>query len=95
MISPSIVRKADRVTTKQVKNLGWLLRNWQMVTRFDAIPSPNPTDDIYLIAHLSDGRTYETGFASKTVMVNFLNRPIFAGLELSVDGKISIIGEED
>ena len=77
---------------KKVKNLGWLLRNWKLVRKFHVIKSSNPDDDAYLIAILRDGgRTYETGFASRKVLWEFLDRPVFRGAKLlwsEVDGTI-------
>lgn len=74
---PSIVRDGEAV--KVVKNLGWLIRNWQIVESFDAYPHPPAGDrslppDIYLVARLRDGRTYETGYSSVVVMQEWLQR---------------------
>lgn len=74
---PSIVRDGERV--KEVKNLGWLIRNWRIVESFDAYPHPPTSDrslppDIYLVARLRDGRTYETGYCCVGVMREWLQR---------------------
>lgn len=74
---PSIVR--DGAFHIKVKNLGWLIRNWKLVESFDAYPHPPLSDkslqpDLYLVARLRDGRTYETGYYSRSVMEDWLSR---------------------
>lgn len=71
-----------RGRAKPVKNLGWLLRNWKDVNRFEVTESPVPGWDALLIAYLNDGGRYESTFASKTVLKDFLHRPVFRGVTL-------------
>lgn len=78
------------VNGKQVKNLGWLLRNWQQVSGFTVSPHPEVSrgfqPDCVLIAHLKGGGEYQTGFSSAEILKRWLKRPVFKGL--SVDWKI-------
>lgn len=70
--------------TKQVKNLGWLLRNWQQVHE---ISFEFNTDDKYdgkLIVLLTNGGKYITGFACLAVCFDWLNRPVFKGQNFTV-----------
>lgn len=75
---------------KQVKNLGWLLRNWASVKEFRVYTEglSNPDDDAILTAETHDGRIYETGFASKNILWSFLHRPVFYGLTVIWDTKL-------
>lgn len=70
---------------KPVKNLGWLLRNWQKVERFVVEPyqGETPVCDAWLTAICRDGTTYRTPFASKEVLRDWLNRPVFRTLPLN------------
>lgn len=72
------------VNGKPVKNLGWLLRNWQLVKSFTVIPHPEVSQgsqpDAVLIAHLKGNGEYQTGFASREILKDWLNRPVFRGL---------------
>ncbi len=72
-----------------VKNLGWLRRNWQLVEEFDCYPHPpvrgnGMPPDFYLVARLRDGRTYETGFACLGVFHDLVNRSqVFKGVKIN------------
>ncbi len=72
-----------------VKNLGWLRRNWQLVEEFDCYPHPpvrgsGMPPDFYLVARLCDGRTYETGFACLSVFQDLVNRnQVFKGVKIN------------
>jgi hypothetical protein len=72
-------------TTKPVKNLGWLLRNWKLVDHF--VFNKNEADqynDGVLCAILKDGRKFLTLFASEAVLWDvFLRRPVFYGLSIT------------
>lgn len=68
---------------RQVKNLGWLLRNWRAVERLEWTGS---LDSGIFRAHLADGRTYETRYASFEVWKGFINRPVFRGRPVTVNG---------
>lgn len=77
-----------RANGKVVKNLGWILRNWKGVKEFRVYTTGlvNPSDAAILTAEMHDGRIYETGFADRGVLRNFLHRPVFYGLTLIWDG---------
>lgn len=68
---------------KAVKNLGWLLRHWSQVEwlGFNYSPDDRRMIDGQLVAKLRDGTTYLTDYASLSVCWNFLNRPVFKGVE--------------
>ena len=68
----------------EVKNLGWLLSNWQEVTAFHFDYRPEGMNDGRLIAVLKCGGTYATQYASLTVCFRWLNRPVFKGLPLTI-----------
>ena len=80
--------------TKTVKNLGWLLRNWQEVAHlsFDikAVPGQIVYDGVFT-ATLKDGGTYVTDYASLSVWLEFISRPVFFTLPADVrqDGKVN------
>jgi len=76
-------------TEKTVKNLGWLLRNWRQVESFSwydvhSLYYPETVSDGFLMARLDDGRVFHTSFASYTVFVHWLNRPVFRGLPVTM-----------
>lgn len=92
MISKSIVIDTNG-NKKEVKNLGYLLRNWKQVKYFQIISEHmlNPDNDAYLIAYMYNSKRYETGFASKTVLNSFLKRPVFYDLKAIVNGDVKVI----
>ena len=65
-----------------VKNLGWLIRNWQGIEYmgFNYYPDSKNMIDGELIAKFRNGTTYLTDYASLSVCWDWLNRPIFQGL---------------
>ena len=67
-----------------VKNLGYLLRNWQGLEYIGFNYYPQNMVDGQLVAHWQDGKTYLTDYASISVCWNFLNRPIFKGLKFNL-----------
>lgn len=88
-------------TTKPVKNLGWLLANWKLIHSFDLYPHPpadkgqQPVADLVLVARLREPGVftvasptdyYLTGYACLAVCLDFLNRPVFRGLEIRTHG---------
>lgn len=79
-------------TTKEVKNLGYLLRNWKVVDRFEAYSSDDKGYTT-LRAIMNDGRIYEVDFAAKNVLWNWLKRPVFLGVPLNWFGKEHIISK--
>jgi len=88
-----VYKDYHRENGKQVKNLGWLLRNWTSVKEFRVYTEglSNPYDDAILTAEMLDGRIYETGFASKDILWSFLHRPVFYGLPLIWDSALCTI----
>ena len=77
--------------TKQVKNLGWLLRNWQQVHKiWFELNSDDSKNDGKLIVLLHNGGKYETDFASLTVCFNWLNRPVFKRQNFTIYKKGSV-----
>ena len=76
---------------KKVKNLGWLLRNWKDVDRFKVIRGT--ASQARLVAYMRDGREFDTQFASKDVLWNFLKRPVFIGLHVNWFGQEHVISK--
>lgn len=76
---PSTISRNGKII--RVKNLGWLLRNWQQVESFAVWPHPELArgmkPDAILIATLKDGERYQTSFACATVLRDWLSRPVF------------------
>jgi len=68
-----------------VKNLGWLLKNWKEVKSFE-LHSKGLIDG-YMIAHLRDGGSYHSAWNSKSIMLDWIKRPVFYGLPYSLDGR--------
>lgn len=83
------VRVDARGRMKTVKNLGWLLKNAAQVERFIVLEGPGFPNEAYLVAQLRDGRRYETPFASKEVLRDWLHRPSFRGLPLEWFGQMT------
>lgn len=84
---------------KTVKNLGWLLRNWQNIARLEWVDwaggkglTTNHQNTYRLRyggvfrAYMRDGRTFATAYASFDVWKGFINRPVFRGLKVTVNG---------
>lgn len=70
---------------KDVKNLGWLIRNWKSVESFSISKSNEPgygATGAHMVAHLRSGGMYVTEWASKEVCRDWLRRPVFRGIEL-------------
>lgn len=96
--------------TFYVRNLGWLLRNWKLIERFEvrvhpkrALECPGLPPDAYLTAYGErvNGRTgkregffYQTDYASDHVLARFLDRPVFRGLPIDWYGERMAIGDE-
>jgi hypothetical protein len=76
---------------RAVKNLGWLLRNWKAVERFEIRPPPKGTEfshgDALMIAHLHDGERYEILWASREVLKDWIHRPVFRGIDVDWFGE--------
>jgi hypothetical protein len=91
----SIVNRNGRVT--RVKNLGWLLRNWQDVTSLEvreATPDyQSRMIECVLSANLRCGGYYETSFSSSYVLSHWINRPVFKGVPLDWYGVKTTVGQ--
>lgn len=79
----AVVVSGDQV--REVKNLGWLLRNWRDVDRFEILTKGEFTNryglnGAYMIAHLRSGRRYETPWLSLDALRDWLKRPVFDGV---------------
>lgn len=83
-MSATITSNAGK--TRTVKNLGWLLRNWQSVESFAVVPPSSDGWEVGLHANLKErtgDRAYFSDWASLSVLFRWLNRPVFRGLRLS------------
>lgn len=58
-----------------VKNLGWLLRHAGEVTHIEVKPPISASWDALMVAHLSDGGTYQTDWASRQILAHWVERP--------------------
>ena len=72
--------------TRQVKNLGWLLRNWKDVICLEVKHNgctsfPN---EAYLKAFCRNDKIYETDWASFSHCIEWLDRPVFKGCNVTV-----------
>lgn len=79
----------DQRNPKEVTNLGWIMRNWRKVKHFawyDVSPEmrQETVQDGFFLASLKDGRIYYSDFASYSVFVHWLNRPIFRSLPIFI-----------
>lgn len=93
--NPASITKDGK--TRQLKNLGWLTRNWQEVKGFTFRKHPTRGAwDGVLIADLKGGGHFQSEFADYTVARgHFLDRPIFRGLELTtVNRNGTVVTEE-
>jgi hypothetical protein len=83
-------------TTRQVKNLGWLLRHWKNVEQIQvSAPWTNAEGRLVVIlgqscAHMS----YDTLFMSRAVLHNFLDRPVFRGVPVDWLGITCKVGDK-
>ena len=68
--------------SKEVKNLGWLLRNASGLESMDFYRGAEGSNK--LVAHLTGGRTYTTKYASYEVFKGFVQRPSFKGVPLFI-----------
>ncbi len=83
---------------KTVKNLGWVLRNWSKIDRLEWIDMGGLTNargqalvargmiDGVFRAYMRDGSIYATTYASFQVWKGFIDRPVFRGLQVTVNG---------
>jgi hypothetical protein len=97
----SFLYDADGTEIKEVANLGWILRHWKDVERIRVTPIFKTDDvtnpdhwDCAVIFYLNDGRYYATPFASSSVCLDWLDRPVFRGRPLSWFGYEGVCGGE-
>lgn len=78
---------------RQVQNLGWILRHWQEVEvlRWLSMPCRRDDDGVFS-AVLRDGTEYMTDYADYTVFLEFVDRPVFRGVAINIDGKLYTVG---
>ena len=81
----SVVLDGDQV--REVKNLGWLFRHWKEVDHFEILTNDtlgrcDSWRGAYMIAHLRDGRRYETPWADRRILKRWLDRPVFRGIRV-------------
>lgn len=68
---------------RPVKNLGWILRNWKLVDSVKFHYNPTETcNDVMVEFYLKDGRKFMSTYASFTVFLDWIDRPIFRGIGL-------------
>jgi len=89
----------DERLVREVKNLGWLLRNWKRVARievcvpFELQQIRFPLPHVLMIAYLEDEQhTYRCAWADESVCWNWLDRPVFRGLPLRWFGRNTACG---
>jgi hypothetical protein len=89
----------------QVKNLGYMLRNWKDIEAIQVAKfEPEPEDkekhpgrlyaDAFMSVDFKDGRTYTTGFMDKKILADFLDRPVLRGLPVYWFGEELTIGKD-
>lgn len=78
-------------TVREVTDLGWLLRHWKDVERFNAYALPRG-DGMRLEAYLWDKRRYVVNFASGSIMRDWLNRPVFKNAKIVWEGVDCAVG---
>lgn len=67
---------------KQVKNLGWLLRNWKLIKRIELRPCDDPHTPCWMDAYTSDERWFSCSWSDEDVCWHWLDRPVFRTLPL-------------
>lgn len=94
-MEPAVVTRHGQ--QRKVKNLGWLLRHWQDVERFEVRHYDGDASvcEAWLVARLKAGGMYETPYASLAVLERWLNRPVFRGLKCDWLGESIVIGGGD
>lgn len=83
-------KEGESAQVRKVKNLGWLLRNWQVVLWLKVSPVPEGSSQNYdcvLEATIAGGRCFACTWASKDVLWTWLQRPVFFGVQLDWFGK--------
>jgi hypothetical protein len=77
-----LVRKNG--TYRKIKNLGWLLKNWQHVHEFHVRPTPD-RGRVRLTAVLSHPRywRFEITWNDASIMERWLQRPVFMNVKIN------------
>ena len=81
---------------KEVKNLGWLLANWKLVSRI-TVKKHSPTfphTDALLVVDMDDGRIFTCDFASSSLLLRFLHRPVFIGMTIHWFGQSLLLDRD-
>lgn len=97
--NPSIAGSRTTVVTpdgkvKYVKNLGWVIRNWSKIDRL-TWETTGPGSSGVFRADMRDGSVYSTNYADFGVFRKFVNRPVFKGLDIYIDGKRYKVGDAE
>jgi len=82
----------DSRKIKKITNLGYLLKHWSETKDIEVISIQG--DKAILVANFKSGIVYACKWESKDTLLDWLNRPVFRGLPIKVDGKSTgIIGK--
>ena len=89
------VMDEGRVTYKNVKNLGWLLRNSDKVRLMGFYDNPYRRSqfrkDYAMVAWLEDGRVFMCEWESWRVALDWIDRPKFRGVKLQWFDRYEVI----
>jgi len=93
-----VTRKNGKVAI--VKNMGWLLRHWKDIENFEVscittgkFPQPTVLLKVYG-DRFCNWSTFETGWASAECLRDWLNRPVFKGVEIDWFAQSCNIGDK-
>jgi hypothetical protein len=95
----ALLKNTSTNKTKEVKNLGWLLRNYSKVLCLEVLTDSNSAgDDNYggcMLRALGNNFIYSCHFNSKKICIDWIksHKRIFADLRLSVDNDLFIINQ--
>jgi hypothetical protein len=78
--------------SRPVKNLGWLIRHWKEVERFQVERTAHPGREGVLTAFLKGGGRYVTSWASLSLCRDWLGRPVFKGVPIDFLGEKTVCG---
>ena len=82
---------------KTVKNLGWLRAHSAEVSHFQVatqLVGKYGKGEGLLNAICRDGKRFSNSWASDKLMLIWLDRPVFQGLPITVDGALYAIGDQ-
>lgn len=87
----AILKNTSTNKTKEIKNLGWLLRNYAKVLCMEVLTDNNSGGCV--LRALGNNFVYSCHFNSKKICINWIesHRRIFADLRLSVDNDLFVI----